>query len=80
MRLAGGGGRDPGVRRLLADVLGVELRPFGQRSASVLGAVLLAARAVGVPDPSVPLAGEPPVSPGPHAAAYDELYEHWREL
>jgi xylulokinase len=77
VRLAGGVGRDPAFRRLLADVLGVGLRPVRQRSASALGAVVLAARAAGLDDPEVPPTVEEPVHPGPDAEAYTELYHRW---
>ncbi|SFL68428.1 FGGY family carbohydrate kinase [Geodermatophilus ruber] len=46
--LTGGGGRSPVVQRLLADVLGVPVRYLPIRSASAVGAALLAGRGTGV--------------------------------
>ncbi|GAB3213813.1 FGGY family carbohydrate kinase [Marinactinospora endophytica] len=77
VRLAGGGSRSPAFRRLLADVLGVGLRPIRLRSASALGAALLAARAVAVPEPAVAPQEEPVITPGPNVAAYAEAYERY---
>jgi xylulokinase len=62
--LTGGGGRAPLVRQLLADVLGVPVRPVPLRSASAVGAALLAARGVGAavvpaPTPSALVAPRP---------------------
>jgi xylulokinase len=45
--LTGGGGRSPVVRRLLADVLGRPVRWLPLRSASAIGAAVLAARGTG---------------------------------
>lgn len=45
--LSGGGGRDPWVRRLLADVLDRPVAAVSLRSASATGAAVLAARGVG---------------------------------
>lgn len=45
--LSGGGGRDPWVRQLVADVLGRPVRYVELRSASAVGAAVLAARGVG---------------------------------
>ncbi|SNS03268.1 xylulokinase [Geodermatophilus pulveris] len=57
--LTGGGGRPAVVRQLLADVLAVPVRYLPLRSASAVGAALLAARGAGVPVPVRPGAGEP---------------------
>jgi xylulokinase len=46
--LTGGGARSAVVPRLLADVLGRPVRPLRLRSASAVGAALLAARGAGV--------------------------------
>ncbi|GAA3742632.1 xylulokinase [Spinactinospora alkalitolerans] len=80
VRLLGGGTRDPAFRQLLADVLGVRLVPTGLRSASALGAAVLAARAAGLPDPRIAPAEEPAVPPGEHAAAYGEVFERYLAL
>jgi len=45
--LTGGGARDPWVRQLIGDVLGQPLRYVPLRSASAIGAAVLAARGVG---------------------------------
>ncbi|GLU48522.1 xylulokinase [Nocardiopsis ansamitocini] len=74
VRLAGGGARHPAFRRLLADVLGVELVPITLRSASGLGAALLAADAVGLSVPAPALGLDLPVRPGPDRAAYDDVF------
>jgi xylulokinase len=69
--LTGGGGRPPVVRQLLADVLGRPVRFLRMRSASAVGAALLAARGAGLDiEPRRDL--EPPVQPragSPLAAA-----------
>ncbi len=44
----GGGGREPLIRQLIADSLGVPVQRIEVRSASATGAALLAAQAVGV--------------------------------
>lgn len=74
VRLAGGGARSRAFRALLADVLGVELRPISMRSASAFGAALLAGRAAGTGPATPPVRFDPPVRPGPRAAVYDGLY------
>lgn len=53
--LTGGGARDPWVRQLIGDVLGQPLRYVPLRSASAVGAAVLAARGVGE---SLPVAAE----------------------
>ncbi|GAA3764530.1 xylulokinase [Salinactinospora qingdaonensis] len=77
VRLAGGGSHHPAFRRLLADVLNVELHPIRLRSASALGAAILAARAAGLDDPHVQPEHEAPVLPGERAAAYDEIFQNY---
>jgi xylulokinase len=60
--LTGGGGRSPLVRQLLADELGRPVRHLPMRSASAIGAALLAARGAGldvVPDRTPEPAVEP---------------------
>ncbi|MEH1128758.1 xylulokinase [Micromonospora sp. CPCC 206061] len=80
VRLTGGGGREPLVRQLLADALGVVVRRVEVRSASATGAALLAARAVGanvLPDRACP----PDTVPRPNPAlesAYSSWLEHTR--
>jgi xylulokinase len=70
--LTGGGGRSPLVSRLVADVLGVPVRYLPIRSASAVGAALLAARGVGidvVPRREAARLVEPRPDPGLRAAA-----------
>ena len=47
MLLTGGGGRDPWLRQLLADVLDRPVACVALRSVSAVGAAVLAARGVG---------------------------------
>jgi xylulokinase len=77
LRLAGGGSLDPRVRAVLADVLQAELRPVEVRSASAIGAALLAATAAGLAPPAVPLGVGEPVGPSARAAAYDEAFHRY---
>jgi xylulokinase len=56
--LTGGGARPPVVRQLLADVLRRPVRPLPLRSASALGAAVLAARGVGADVVSADPTGE----------------------
>ena len=73
--LSGGGARDPWVRRLIADVQGRPVSYVSLRSASGVGAAVLAARAVGV-DLSVSAdVVEVPASPSP---ALEDAYGRWR--
>ncbi|MCW6010465.1 xylulose kinase, partial [Micromonospora sp. CPCC 205371] len=75
VRLTGGGGREPFVRRLLADALGVVVRRVEIRSASATGAALLAARAVGRPlRPDRPSLPETLPRPDP---ALEASYRSW---
>jgi xylulokinase len=80
LRLTGGGALDPGFRALLADVLGVELRPVGVRSASAVGAAVLGAGAAGLPPPAVPLGVGEPVAPSARSAAYDQAFDRYVRL
>jgi len=75
VRLTGGGGRDPGVQRLLAHVLGVPVRRAKVRSASATGAAMLAARGVGSRIDAAPRFG-PDVAPTPDEAL-DDAYRVW---
>jgi xylulokinase len=45
--LCGGGSREPWLRQLIADVIGLPMRHVQLRSASAVGAAMLAARGVG---------------------------------
>jgi xylulokinase len=64
--VTGGGARDPRVLQLLADVLGRPVRRLPLRSASAVGAAMLAARGAGMDVlPAAP--PEPPVEPRPGA-------------
>ena len=80
LRLAGGGTLDPGFRTLLADVLHAELRPVEVRSASAIGAALLAGGAARLPAPPVPVAAADPIGPSPRSAAYDEPFARYLRL
>jgi xylulokinase len=80
LRLAGGGALDPRFRAVLADVLGAELAPVEVRSASALGAALLAAGAARLPPPAVPLAAGEPVAPSARSAAYDQAFDRYLRL
>lgn len=75
--LSGGGGRDPWVRQLLADVSGRAVSYVALRSASAVGAAALAARGVGV-ELDVPATV---VRTGPNGPAerdaLDEAYARW---
>jgi xylulokinase len=62
---------------VLADVLQAELRPVEVRSASAIGAALLAATAAGLAPPAVPLGVGEPVGPSARAAAYDEAFHRY---
>jgi xylulokinase len=80
IRLVGGGALDPRFRTVLADVLQVQLRLIEVRSASAIGAALLAARAAGIEPPAVPLHVEEAVHPSDRAAAYDQAFNRYRQL
>ena len=95
VRLTGGGGREPLVRQLIADSLGVLVLRTEVRSASATGAAALAAQAVGTPlavRPSsqastTPTATIEPATITEPAAiieprpneALDESYRRWRD-
>jgi xylulokinase len=75
--LSGGGAREPWLRQLIADVIGAPMRYVDLRSASAVGAAVLAARGVGC---SVPVqAGIVEVVPSGDASL-DEAYQRWSEL
>jgi xylulokinase len=70
--LTGGGGRSPVVRQLLADVLGRPVRWLPLRSASAIGAAVLAARGTGTDvllERAAGAAAEPRRTPALRAAA-----------
>jgi len=88
LRASGGGARSPLWRRILADVLGVELATAdanGAAGGAAYGAALLAGVGMGV-FPSVAVAAEANlgeaerVRPGPDAARYAEYYARYRAL
>jgi xylulokinase len=72
--LSGGGAREPWVRQLIADVIGAPTRYVDLRSASALGAAVLAARGVGYDLPVK--AAVVDVLPS-HDAELDEAYQRW---
>ncbi|PTU57822.1 carbohydrate kinase [Sphaerisporangium cinnabarinum] len=76
--VTGGGSRDPLVRRLLADALGRPVHRVGLRSATAVGAALLAARGTGDPVEPVVATDEPEL-PGPGRADVVEHLARWRE-
>ncbi|ASO19456.1 xylulokinase [Actinoalloteichus hoggarensis] len=78
IRLAGGAVRDDRFRALVADVLDVELSPVELRSASAVGAAMLAAAEAGVPVPSARPALGTPVRPS--GRDHDAAFERYREL
>jgi xylulokinase len=80
LRLAGGGTLDPRFRALLADVLHAELRPVEVRSASAIGATLLAAQAAGLQAPTIPLGAGEPIGPSAESAAYDQAFDRYVQL
>jgi xylulokinase len=80
LRLAGGGALDPRFQALLADVLGAELRPVEVRSASAIGAALLAAEAARLPRPAIPLGAGEPVGPSARSAAYDQAFDRYVQV
>lgn len=76
--VTGGGSRDPLVRRLLADALGRPVHRVGLRSATAVGAALLAARGTGDPVEPVVATDEPEL-PGPGRADVVGHLARWRE-
>ncbi len=72
--LSGGGARDPWVRQLIADVQGRPLSYVSLRSASGVGAAVLAARGVGV---DLAVGAEVVEVPASSSSALDAAYERW---
>ncbi len=72
--VSGGGARDPWVRQLIADVLGRPLVYVPLRSASAVGAAVLAARGVGVDLPVRAHVVEVVASP---SSLLDAAYQRW---
>jgi xylulokinase len=72
--LSGGGSREPRVRQLIADVVGLPMRHVRLRSASAVGAAVLAARGVGaqLPVPATVVV----LTPSPHDAL-ESAYARW---
>jgi xylulokinase len=73
--LTGGGGREPALQQLLADVLGREVQRVEVRSSSATGAAVLAARGTG--GVLVPNRRQGPVVTPRRAVALEEAYERW---
>ncbi len=73
--LTGGGGREPALQQLLADVLGREVQHVAMRSASATGAAVLAARGTGTP--LSPHRRQGPVVTPRRAVALEESYQRW---
>lgn len=77
IRVTGGGARNPLVPQMLADVTGARVHVLPDRSASALGAAMLAAAGVGV---VVPLIREEPVIFTPRREpALHEAYRRWHD-
>jgi xylulokinase len=74
--LTGGGGRAPVVQQLLADVLGEPVRSVALRSASAVGAAVLAGRGTGADVAAAPEPG-PAVAPRPSPELLAALHR-WR--
>jgi len=77
IRVTGGGARNPLVPQLLADVTGARVEVFPDRSASALGAAMLAAAGVGAVIPLIreePTVFTPRPAPQVHAA-----YQLWHD-
>jgi xylulokinase len=74
VRMTGGGARQRMVPQLLADALQAEVRVVPERSASALGAAMLAASGVGVSVPAPHVAADV-VDPGAPLPAFDV----WRD-
>ncbi|MET1059099.1 MAG: FGGY family carbohydrate kinase [Nocardioides sp.] len=72
--VSGGGAREPWVRQLIADALGRPLSYVSLRSASGVGAAVLAARAVGV---GLSVTAEVVQVPASPSSALDYAYERW---
>jgi xylulokinase len=75
IRMTGGGARNPVVVQALADLLGARVDVLPDRSASAIGAAMLAAAGVGR---SLPVAGDPPTTYEPQVnPALRSAYEQW---
>ncbi|HEY7043476.1 MAG TPA: FGGY family carbohydrate kinase [Nocardioidaceae bacterium] len=72
--VSGGGARDPWVRQLVSDVLGRPLTYVPLRSASAVGAAVLAARGVGS---ALPVAADPVDVLPTTSSALDDAYHRW---
>jgi xylulokinase len=75
--LSGGGAREPWVRRLVADALGTPVRYVALRSASAVGAAVLAARGLGV---EVRVRSEVETVNPTGVPVLEQAYERWLEL
>lgn len=75
VRVSGGGVREPFVAQLLSDVLAAEVSVVPERSASALGAAMLAAAGVGwtLPGPAI----EPRVYEPRQSSALEDAYRRW---
>ncbi len=85
VRASGGGTRSAEWRQILADVLNAEVRTVATAEGAAQGAALLAAVGAGWYDDAADASREwlrldPPTSPGPNAARYEELYPMYRTL
>lgn len=84
VRLAGGGSTDPAWQQLVCDVLGRPLAPVEATDASVRGAALLGAAAVGAIS-TADLFGilapplQPATQPGPNREHYDRRFAGYRD-
>jgi xylulokinase len=77
VRLSGGGARSAAVRQALADLLGAELELVPARSASAIGAAMLAAQGAGSP---LPVTSRATSVVSPEAAPeLQAAYEQWVE-
>lgn len=85
VRASGGGTRSAEWRQILADVLNAEVRTVATAEGAAQGAALLAAVGAGWYDDAAGASREwlqldPPTSPGPNAARYEDLYPMYRTL
>jgi erythritol kinase len=86
IRLTGGAARSDGLRRILADVLGVPVRPALRQEAGAAGAAMIAAVATGVhadmetaiTEWVSPLLGAPDRPAPVRAAAFSHRFEIYR--
>jgi xylulokinase len=74
--LSGGGARDTWLRQLIADVIGVPMGYLELRSASAVGAAVLAARGVGV---GLPLQADVVEVTPSRDGVLDEAYRRWSQ-